>query len=753
MNTSNNRKSGLKKQSETKEFTNLGSLSKKYIRNIPEINSNFFENSLDAMMIGSQDGRIHAANSAACKMLGRSEKEICRLGRNGIVEQNKQLIEAVRKRRESGNFFGELTFIKKDGTSFTGEVSASVFTNSDGREFTTLIIRDISERKKSERKFFEFGERYRLLMENSGLGIGYYGLDGKILMFNQQAIINLGGKAEDYIGKNVTAVFGKEAGQIYIDRFKLVLASERPLKYEDYVNLDGKPSWYMSTHTRILDKNGNVDGIQVIADNITQKKIAENTILEKNANLTAIFENTKDMIASRDKKNCLVAFNTPFKEIVRKLYNAEAVTGLNTLKYLKKKDEIKWNGILNDVLNGIVYKSEFDWDFGNGDIRTYTISYQPIILNGEIIGTLETNRDITESKRADDKIREGYLYARSLIEASLDPLVTINIAGKITDVNVATEKITGLKRENLIGSDFADYFENPDKAKTGYKTVFSEGEVKDYPLTVLHKSGRRIDVLYNATLFKNEYGEVQGVFAAARDITKLKKTEEELRKSKKMLEKLNQHLLEVRENERNQIALNLHDDLGQKLTAINLDIAWLKSRIGVQSKSVREKFEEMSSMIKETVESIRETSSLLRPAILFDLGLVPAIKSQLGKFEKQTGIKCHFYFKPEEFDIEERVALILYRILQESLTNIARHSGASATEIDLVMLKNKIEMIIEDNGKGIAKDKVNSLESMGIAGMKERVKSANGKIIIRGENGAGTRIEVKIPLIKVKVDD
>jgi signal transduction histidine kinase len=133
--------------------------------------------------------------------------------------------------------------------------------------------------------------------------------------------------------------------------------------------------------------------------------------------------------------------------------------------------------------------------------------------------------------------------------------------------------------------------------------------------------------------------------------------------------------------------------------------------------------------------------------------LVPAIKSQLGKFEKQTGIKCHFYFKPEEFDIEERVALILYRILQESLTNIARHSGASATEIDLVMLKNKIEMIIEDNGKGIAKDKVNSLESMGIAGMKERVKSANGKIIIRGENGAGTRIEVKIPLIKVKVDD
>jgi len=123
----------------------------------------------------------------------------------------------------------------------------------------------------------------------------------------------------------------------------------------------------------------------------------------------------------------------------------------------------------------------------------------------------------------------------------------------------------------------------------------------------------------------------------------------------------------------------------------------------------------MSSMIKETVESIRETSSLLRPAILFDLGIVAAFKSQLGSFEKQTGIKCHFCFDPEEFDLEDRLALILYRILQESLTNIARHSGASATEIELIILKNKIEMIIEDNGKGITKEKVNSLESMGIA--------------------------------------
>ena len=266
-------------------------------------------------------------------------------------------------------------------------------------------------------------------------------------------------------------------------------------------------------------------------------------------------------------------------------------------------------------------------------------------------------KDIAERKQAEEKIRPASLYARNLIEASLDPLVTISKDGKITDVNFSTEQITGIKRNKLIGSDFADYFKESDKAKEGYNVVFSKGVVKDYPLTIIHTSGREIAVLYNATLFRNEAGEVQGVFAAARDITEQKKMEEELRNSKELLEKLNEHLVDVRENERNQIS------------------------------------------------------------------------------------------EPEEFVLEDRPSLIIYRILQESLTNIARHSGASIVEVNLRILKKKIKMLVEDDGCGIEKSKVDSLRSMGIAGMKERVKSVQGKITFRGERGSGTRIEVIVPLI------
>jgi PAS domain S-box-containing protein len=145
----------------------------------------------------------------------------------------------------------------------------------------------------------------------------------------------------------------------------------------------------------------------------------------------------------------------------------------------------------------------------------------------ESFGELE--QEIAERKRMEQELRAAPLYARSLIEASLDPLVTISSDGKIMDVNEATEQVTGITRSRLIGSDFSDYFKEPEKAREGYQKVISDGLVRDYPLSICHISGRTTDVLYNATIYRNEAGEVKGVFAAARDITERKKAEEALR--------------------------------------------------------------------------------------------------------------------------------------------------------------------------------------------------------------------------------
>ena len=148
---------------------------------------------------------------------------------------------------------------------------------------------------------------------------------------------------------------------------------------------------------------------------------------------------------------------------------------------------------------------------------------------GETISALE--REMEERNRAEGRLRQTSLYARSLLEASLDPLVTIRKDGKIMDVNRATEEVTGVPRERLIGSDFCAYFTEPEKARQGYQRVFSQGRVQDYPLSIRHVEGRVTEVLYNATIFQNQSGEVEGVFAAARDVTARKQAEQALRKA------------------------------------------------------------------------------------------------------------------------------------------------------------------------------------------------------------------------------
>jgi len=148
------------------------------------------------------------------------------------------------------------------------------------------------------------------------------------------------------------------------------------------------------------------------------------------------------------------------------------------------------------------------------------------------------SRDITEQRLAEADSRNAMIYARNLIEASLDPLVTISPEGKIIDANKAAEEATGVTREKLIGSDFSDYFTEPDKARAGYQTALSQGKVRDLLLTLRHKSGRLMDVLYNAAVFRDEKGEIKGVFAAARDITALMRAEKELIKHQKHLKEM-----------------------------------------------------------------------------------------------------------------------------------------------------------------------------------------------------------------------
>jgi PAS domain S-box-containing protein len=183
-------------------------------------------------------------------------------------------------------------------------------------------------------------------------------------------------------------------------------------------------------------------------------------------------------------------------------------------------------------------QASHNWKWTGPDGRNYDVFDFPLTDTDGSSLILEMGIDVTEQKQAEEALMASSRYVRSLIEASLDPLVTISADGKVTDVNRATELVTGVSREKLIGSDFSMYFTEPEKAREGYETVFSKGSVRDYPLAIRHTSGVFTDVLYNATIYKNEAGEVQGVFAAARDISEQKKTEKALRNAEDRLRQM-----------------------------------------------------------------------------------------------------------------------------------------------------------------------------------------------------------------------
>ncbi len=204
---------------------------------------------------------------------------------------------------------------------------------------------------------------------------------------------------------------------------------------------------------------------------------------------------------------------------------------------------------------------------------------------GSILGVFAAARDVTEQRQASQ-------YARSLLEASLDPLVTISPEGKITDVNRATESVTGLSREQLIGSDFADYFTEPQKAREGYRKVISEGFVKDYPLTVCHTSGQLTDVLYNATVYLSDTGKPLGVFAAARDVTERKKAEANLRA-------VNQQVREA--------ANILASSVGEILTLVT-QLATVSSETAVSVNETTSTAEEVKQTAQVSAEKSRTVS-------------------------------------------------------------------------------------------------------------------------------------------------
>jgi len=334
------------------------------------------------------------------------------------------------------------------------------------------------------------------------------------------------------------------------------------------------------------------------------------------------------------------------------------------------------------------------------------------------------------------------------VDASGEVVFMTDSEGIFTFVNPEFTRLYGYAEGEVVGKLTPQRLENgigPPEKNAAFWRSLRQKRVARGETVNRARDGRLLTMHSSVSPILSETGEILGYMAIQRDITERKKTQQELERSFGQLRALAVRLQGVREEERKRLARELHDQLGQALTAIKLDVCALVREMGADRPAPLPRVSTILKLVDETTECVRRIATELRPGVLDDLGLMAAIEWAGEDFEARTGTKCRLVLPSEEISIDSERATAIFRILQEALTNVVRHAAASEVEVRLEKNENELVLLVHDNGKGMDEGKISRGESLGILGMQERAHLFSGEVMIDGACRAGTTVRVRIP--------
>ncbi len=527
------------------------------------------------------------------------------------------------------------------------------------------------------------------------------------------------------------------------------------------ITAKGRLIWVQAVG-RAIRKDGRVIKVMGAFQDITERKRAE-AIRLASAYHRSLIEASLDPLVTIDANGKITDVNTA----------TEKVTG-------RSRDELIGTDFSDYFTDPEKARTGYQQVFREGSVMDYALEIKhrdghltPVLYNaavyrdetGNVVGVFAAARDITERKLAEENLKLANAYNRSLLEASLDPLVTIAADGKITDVNAATEKVTGRSREELIGTDFSDYFTDPDKAKAGYRQVFRDGSVTDYALEIRNTDGHITPVLYNAAVYRDAAENVIGVFAAARDITERKKAEEEIRKlnrdlEARVIERTAQ--LENSNKELEAFAYSVSHDLRSPLRSMEgFSLALLEDYSGkLDDKGkdylnrVRNATVRMGHLIDDLLKLSRVTRSEMSREQINLSAIVHAITGDLRKQHPD---------RPAEFIIAEGLAANGdEHLLTLALENLISNAWKFSDKLPQIVIQFGTEQkdgqhafFVRDNGVGFdiryAGKLFNPFQRLhkadefpgtgiGLATVRRIISRHGGQVWIESEEGKGTTV-------------
>ncbi len=602
----------------------------------------------------------------------------------------------------------------------------------------SIYFKDITERKKSEIAIRESEQRFRSVVEQSLTGV--YIISGDYFT---------------YVNPQFAAIFGYTHDEM-LNNFKAIDVVYEPDRglVSDVVEQRLKGTAVDSNYQfRGIKKDGTVINVEVFGAVVsqngipvtigtlldtTEKEKALRALAESENRLRTILDTEPECVKIVDREGRLLDMN-PAGLAMIEAGSLRDVKGKNVINLVNQPHREDFANLHCEVFKGNDGHLEFEITGLRGRQRWLETHAVPLKDSaGKIVSMLGVTRDITERKASEATLLKLQKDKESVLNRISDKMISLDTAWRYTFLNDAALEEHALGRDETLGRTIWDV--HPELKGTIFE--------KKYREAMQTKKAVEVESYYEpfkTWFFVKAYPSDDGLTIFYQDVNERKKTEEQVKNYTKKLRDLTVHLQTVREEERAALSRELHDELGQQLTAIKMDLSWMNSHL-TSKDLLPAKIEDAMALADNAVVTVRRINSELRPTVLDDLGLFAALGWQLKEFGRRFNLEVKLIIEINEPSFDQHQSIGIFRIFQESLTNIGRHAKATKVVARVSQSEGKMELTVEDNGVGFERNTYGNLKSFGILGMTERAMMMNGVLMVDSVPGKGTKVCLTVPM-------
>jgi PAS domain S-box-containing protein len=713
-----------------------------------------FEQASDPIMVTDFNGNFLDVNESLCKMFGYTKGELMGKSASDLIdaEDMKQKPMNFSRLAAGEHVFSRRRMVHRDGHIIEVEANLKKVTDRT----VLAIVRDITERLRVENELIESENRLRTIFETEPECIKLLDADCRVVQMNPAGLAVIeADDASQVIGQNALELVDEEYRESFAALNKNVFEGHTGTLEFSITTMKGSHRWMEMHAVPLRNSAGEVISALSVARDTTERKKTEEAIRLSEQKYKLLFNKnplSMFMISIPD----LRFIDVNEAAVIQYGYSREEFLNMTAYDMRPRNEVIQFRELMENHDEG---KTDFGiWNHlkKNGSLIKVEVRAHKILNDGKPAWLTLTN-DVTERLLSEEKLKASEYQFRKVTENEMLGVAWATPDGRLSNANTTFSTMVGYSMEELRGIHFAE-LTHPDDVQKELLLVqeIVQGIRDFYQIEKRYKTrnGNFIWVELSLSTFRNsENNEIEFFIGIVQNIHERKMAEEEIRKSHEELRQLSSYLESIREEERTNIAREIHDELGQQLTGLKMDISWLNKKVPKENKMVQEKISGMLTLVDATVKTVRRISTELRPGILDDLGLIDALQWQSHEFEKRTGIVCSFSTTFTDRPFEKNLSTGIFRVFQETLTNVARH--AQASEIMTVFEKQDDSIILQvyDNGQGFNETEIKGKKTLGLVGMRERAKMFGGNLSVQSAVGKGTKITLQVPMRLVGITE